>query len=41
MTINVTESGMAERQIKVGLVEVIDIDQIARVGEIKITMLDK
>ncbi|MCG7195387.1 GNAT family N-acetyltransferase [Fructilactobacillus sanfranciscensis] len=41
MTINVTESGMAERQIKVGLVEVIDIDQIARVGEIEITMLDK
>ncbi|WP_429971548.1 GNAT family N-acetyltransferase [Fructilactobacillus sp. Tb1] len=41
MTINVTESGMAERQIKVGLVEVIDIDQIARCGEIEITLLDR
>lgn len=40
-TINVLESGLAERQLKVGLIEVIDIDQIARTGEIEIALLDK
>ncbi|WP_413627831.1 GNAT family N-acetyltransferase [Fructilactobacillus vespulae] len=39
--ISITETGMAERQTKVGLIEVIDIDTIARVGEIEITLLDQ